>query len=162
MKRLETFFTKISHFLLMSQGLKVLKCERERKTNVDWYKTDGGLLYWPFFNPRCISIFRAPLSTSSASRVGRPRSTSGNSLVAPSEWLSDVSARVYIISQHPLFPVVNARELLTSTHRCLPVYTAGTYCPRNPWLAALSKFNMQHHSSSSLTRCSIHTALFHI
>ena len=32
-----------------------------------------------------------------------------------------------------------------STHvNCFPVYTAGTSCPRNPWLTALSRVNMQH------------------
>ena len=40
-----------------------------------------------------------------------------------------------------MFLVVNPSELLTPTHCCLPVYSAGTSCLRIPWLMAVEHFN---------------------
>ena len=58
------------------------------------------------------------------------------------DWPSDMGTYVYIISQcqcvlvvnpFDLHLAVNQYELLTPTHRCLPVYTAGTWwlCQRS-------------------------------
>ena len=76
---------------------------------------------------------------------------------------ANVSTRVYIISHRSCVPVtnprdpfsaVNARELLTSTHRSSSgnrfVYTARTSSVRNPWLMPLSKVNIQQFCSFKL------------
>ena len=103
----------------MSKGSEV-DCKRDREM-----ETDGGLFY---------------LSLSSASWLGDgPLSPSEHSLAL---WLSHTDVTVWVwvpaymiswmsvllvVNPCDLLPAVSSCELLTPTHRCLSVYTAGTW-----------------------------------
>ena len=117
------------------------------------------------------SIFRAPLSTSSASWSGYAREPLGYCLLWALASHDSVTDHVYIISQCPCVTVVNLHDpllavnpcqLLTPTHYLFfshPfVYTAGTSCSRNPWLTSLLKVNMQWDEINSI----IHTRIVNI
>ena len=148
--------------------LKKSVCVRERQGQRDeWCKqTDGGLLYWHFLNPSRDSIFRDlhlyflderfstrsrlganwPCAVGSAQRSFCPDSCGSNWLTV-THWLTCVCRIWKRLSIPVVLPAVNPSDLLTPMHHLLSgnpfVYTAGTSCPRNPWLTALWKVSMQ-------------------
>ena len=126
-------------------------------------QTGGGLLYWPFLDPLWDSIFRA-LSPcfldeefSTEVRCGLLTSTlpalasrSPNLLTAriSSDCRMTVTHRGYLCIYYFItlsVPVViHGICFRLSTHAsCLPVYTAGRSCPRNPRLTVLPKVSLQ-------------------
>ena len=100
------------------------------------------------------SILRAPLCASSAlrPRVHSPPSRVSLNTASALPWvwlqLADcewprLSVPVYL---HTFFRfIIHVNLFRLSIHgSCLPVYTAGTYYPRNSWLTAFLKTNMQY------------------
>ena len=127
----------------------VCVCEREGTRT----PTGGGLLYWLFLLGHAVLLYSGPHLR--LLLFGWECTAPLWSLARRSPWLtmsawlcvwprltSNMGTCIYTISQRPRFPVVNPRELLTAviqrelltpTHRSLPVYTVGTWrlCQRS-------------------------------
>ena len=139
-------------------------CMRERERERESYRETNvageGPLYWPFLNPRCLSIFRALcifFFDERFSTEGRcwfaafPSSSHWPLFVTlrESQWLTVPQCVLciynFIMLNHSSGhqPTWSASGFQTN-HLCFPVITLGTFFPKYLWLTARSNVSMQH------------------
>ena len=148
---------------LFLERSKLCKTDRQTGTKrgreMTLTQTGGELLYWPFFNPHWLHIHGLTVLLPWREVLNRGQLwDTANLVVTPTGWPDSVTdpdrrgySRIYNFITSKLFSgswspwsAYTKAKFFFGNHFA---YKAGTSCPRNPWLTALSKVNMQYNST---------------